>query len=453
MKTILKYLLNGALLLVLLGGAGCAGSTSSVEETSAAVTVTFSPVDAATDVAVDATITTTFSGAITEPDSWVSAFTLKKADAGDSLCTAVTYDSTAHIATCAHENLENSANYTLAISGITEVTDTQISFQTVAVVEAVPVAPEVVTLASGLADVLLDYGDHTFKCDTDNCYFVRRETGKICRVPTAGGDVNCPFEGLSRPQVINISGSTLCWADDVAGDDGGKNIFCGPTEGGDIVATPIDQAPGGFEISSDGNTFYWGSETVVRKKAHGDTDMTTLDSSQTKADTLLLVGETLYFTNEEGGSGVRLGIKKISTSGGAVTSVVADSVSLVSSVLASDGTWLCYLEGTLGLSDGAAKCLPINGGETVTLATDLKNPTNLHIDGGNLIIGEVGDADLNAQSFSGNGRILSIPLAGGTPTILVENIVNFDGLQVVGDTIYFTDGTGANTVSIKKVHE
>ena len=101
-----------AAVLLAFGCGGAPGASS--------VTVTFSPTDGSTDVAVDVTVTATFSGAVTAPVptvSWAALITLKKDNAGDSLCIGVDYDEGTLTATCAHGDLEKGTSYTLTVSG------------------------------------------------------------------------------------------------------------------------------------------------------------------------------------------------------------------------------------------------------------------------------------------------------------------------------------------------
>jgi len=428
-------------------------------ETIVEASVTFFPADAATEVARDTEITATFSDTITEPSLWSDVFTLKKDNAGDSLCTAVTYEAVSRVATCEHAELDGGASYTLAITGITGVTDGEAAFQT---------EEGLVTLVSGIVDFFLDHGDHSFRCDADHCYFVDRTNGRICRVATSGGDVACPYEGLNGPDVLNLQGDTLCWSDRESSEEGAPGLIsCGPKGGGDAVTSTLSvddntsNASQGFEISEDGNTFYFGNQNCLHTATRGMDGYTDLDCSFVDVYIAHLIESNIYFIPDfsDDDAVVPLGISKIPALGGGVTSLVdsvADSMALISEGLAFDETRFCFLTGTLAGSDGAAYCAPLSGAEdAVVVITDLLWPLNLQIDGDNLIIGEMGGVDLEAQSYAGTGRILSVPLAGGSPTALAENLVNFGGgLQMVGDYIYFTDLDPTDqTLSIRKVHK
>lgn len=115
--TLMRYfkLFLSIMIVLTLGLYLCCGGGS---DPNPEVTVTLSITDGSTSVARNASVTAVFSGAITEPSSWTDAFTLKNDNAGSSLCSSITYDSTTFTATCSHDNLEFSSSYTMAASGI-----------------------------------------------------------------------------------------------------------------------------------------------------------------------------------------------------------------------------------------------------------------------------------------------------------------------------------------------
>ena len=100
-----------------IGTAAATFTTAALLPSVSAVTVTLSPSDGASDVALDQAVTATFSGAITEPSDWAGVFVLRKNNIGDTLCTQVTYDSNTLIAKCIHESFEFGASYTSVVSG------------------------------------------------------------------------------------------------------------------------------------------------------------------------------------------------------------------------------------------------------------------------------------------------------------------------------------------------
>lgn len=87
------------------------------------VTATLSPVNAATGKVAGVAVTATFSAAITEPAVWTDVLSLKKNNEGANLCTSVTYDATAMVATCVHSVLTFGSSYTVALAGVSGVTD------------------------------------------------------------------------------------------------------------------------------------------------------------------------------------------------------------------------------------------------------------------------------------------------------------------------------------------
>ena len=102
-------------------------TTAAVEPNISSLTVTLAPTDGATGVALNAAVTTTFSGAITEPSDWAAVFTLKKDNLGDTLCTQVTYDSNTLTATCTHDNFEVGGSYTAVVSSAKDAEEKDIN--------------------------------------------------------------------------------------------------------------------------------------------------------------------------------------------------------------------------------------------------------------------------------------------------------------------------------------
>lgn len=131
--------------LSVFGVTGCGGSGSTPP---VSVTATLLPVNAATGKVAGVAVTATFSAAITAPTTWTDVFTLKKDNAGENLCSSVTYDATTMIATCLHAPLTFGSSYTVALSGISGVTDpTPVSFGTSSFFGAVSTAGEMLSFS------------------------------------------------------------------------------------------------------------------------------------------------------------------------------------------------------------------------------------------------------------------------------------------------------------------
>lgn len=99
-------------------------ATSTFTTTTSSVTISLSPANNASNAAISVPITATFSAAITEPSPWSTAMTLKKNNAGASLCTGVTYSSL--VATCAHADLDAATSYTITVTGVNDASGTSI---------------------------------------------------------------------------------------------------------------------------------------------------------------------------------------------------------------------------------------------------------------------------------------------------------------------------------------
>lgn len=135
--------------------AGCGSSAS--------ITAAFSPVDAATNQALDVAITATFSGAVTAPSDWGAVFTVKETNGTTNLCTATVgadvgyaYDSTNNIVTCLHANLSSNTGYTASVSSLSGVTDNSAAFTSVPSATLTS-KTEVTTTAAGSGSVTLRF--------------------------------------------------------------------------------------------------------------------------------------------------------------------------------------------------------------------------------------------------------------------------------------------------------
>ena len=196
MKRLGLYVLFAFAVMLLAFGCGGAGTSS--------VTVTLSPADGSTDVAVNVAVTATFSGTITDPADWTVVFTLKKDNAGDSLCTDVTYDYANLVATCTHGDLEKGSSYTISISGLKDVMGNDIGTVTAAFS----------TLGLPTASLKLVRLDST-ELDLSSTAIPRAVTIKVTfsRAPDASERTDIE-SGLALEQGGTALSKTLAWSTD-----------------------------------------------------------------------------------------------------------------------------------------------------------------------------------------------------------------------------------------------
>ena len=88
----------------------------------------FHPGDGSVNVDPDVETSVHFAIPVNAPADWSAAFTLRKGDAGASLCTSVNYDAGESTATCEHETMIAGGIYTLSISGIEGIPDSKATF-------------------------------------------------------------------------------------------------------------------------------------------------------------------------------------------------------------------------------------------------------------------------------------------------------------------------------------
>lgn len=186
--------LSGMVFFVLFFIAGCTSSGSS-----SGITVTFSPVNGATDVAVDAAVTATFSAAITEPADWSTVFTLILDGTGLPLCTSVTYNSTTRVATCAHAAFGIGSDYTAAISGLTSVTDATTSFTTTSTVAVTGFSKtSITTPTDGSGETTLTFTlSGALPLGATPILAMSGGTAGTCTISADSLTITCPVTGLA----------------------------------------------------------------------------------------------------------------------------------------------------------------------------------------------------------------------------------------------------------------
>jgi uncharacterized repeat protein (TIGR03803 family) len=160
---------------------------------------------------------------------------------------------------------------------------------------------------------------------------------------------------------------------------------------------------------------------------------------------LLAVGTTLYGTNEFGGAGGAGAVFSLPTTGGTL-SVLATfalpspyKIPTYSGLIAVGSTLYGTSNAGGSANDGTVYSLPIGGGTPTILYSFTGGPS----DGGSPLTGVVSvGASLYGASASGGamgyGAVFGVPLAGGSAKILAQLPYASSGLIDVGSTLYGT---------------
>jgi uncharacterized repeat protein (TIGR03803 family) len=294
--------------------------------------------------------------------------------------------------------------------------------------------------------------------------------GNVFSIPVTGGtptvlasfngtDGNTPYGSLT------LIGSTLYGMTKFGGANNEGAIFSVPVTGGtptllaSFNGTDGDDPQGSLTPSADGSTFYG---MTVSGGAHSDGVIFSIpatggtpsllasfngtDGEQARAN-LTLIGSTLYGMTEQGGTGGQGNIFSIPVTGGTPTNLASlnstDGEEPLGSLTPSaDGSTLYGMTQIAGAnSDGTIFSIPVTGGTPTVLAsfngTDGKSADGNLTLSGSTLYGMTSEGGANSD-----GTIFSIPVTGGTPTTLLSfNGTNgadpaFCSLTLSGPTFY-----------------
>lgn len=248
-------------------GKSIADATATFTTTNSSVTVTLAPVNDAANTAVSASVTATFSAAITEPASWAAQMTLKKNNTGDTLCTSVAYASL--VATCAHADLESQTSYTLIVTGLTDSNGTSIADATATftTVGYTPVGGTV-TLRGTLASVTASISAKGLAKATDVTDY------KVLILNTGTGEqktATVAADGTFSTTAVGGSGYIINFLNS-------ENKYIGTLETGTIASNEVAV---GVVTDADGTTTNFGTITANTSTGKISSDQTlATDSNQ-----------------------------------------------------------------------------------------------------------------------------------------------------------------------------
>jgi uncharacterized repeat protein (TIGR03803 family) len=286
--------------------------------------------------------------------------------------------------------------------------------------------------------------------------------GEVFSLPVGGGTptILTSFDnthGAYPYGSLTLIGSTLYGTTSEGGANGKGTVFSLPVAGGTpTVLASFDNTNGAYPNASltlSGSTFYGtttngganGKGTVFSLPVGGGTPtiLATFDDSHgaNPDGSLTLIGSTLYGTTTSGGANGSGTVFSLPVGGGTPTLLAsfdyangAGAAFPVGSLTLGGSTFYGTLR-TGGPNEGAGAVfsLPVAGGTPTILTTfDNADPTKGAYPWGSLTL--IGNTLYGTTSSggpnNGAGTVFSVPVSGGTPTVLAS----FDGTN--GDTPY-----------------
>jgi hypothetical protein len=262
------------------------------------------------------------------------------------------------------------------------------------------------------------------------------------------GPVRRLATGQAHPTRIVLDEQSVYWSNQgVEGSDAGAGGVDGGADGGGTVmkipksggsTTQLATAPAErvTALALEGINLYWGrygSEgTIAMMPSGGGVSMTLVTGTSWPGD-LALSSDTLYWSRIGLGSGISSAPK----AGGTPTSVL-DGASLATFLLL-EGTRLYFVDTGAGPQNGRLGALEIGQPTPTILADALARPRHL-----------VAGSSSVYFVTEGDGRVRSVPKAGGDMTTLVYDQQGPYGLAMDETSLYWTNraadpSTGACT--------
>ena len=154
--------------------------------------------------------------------------------------------------------------------------------------------------------------------------------------------------------------------------------------------------------------------------------------ASTSVASMALTGKRIYWTDAAGTGGQ---IRNVSATGGTITSLTATLSS--AGQIVTDGTTLYWSEiGAGGAGQGKISSMPVAGGAITTVASGLTSLANksLILDGGSLYFTAI-------QNSGSNFAVRKVATTGGTVTDLVVVNTTVPAFTVAGGLVYYGDPT------------
>ncbi len=276
-----------------------------------------------------------------------------------------------------------------------------------------------------------------------NLYWTERGQDALKSAPTSGGEAIVRATRMTNPTALAFMGTDMIWLDTGPANSIWTNT-CDPASraikrssaNGSTVLLAAGAACNtiGTDMTTDGSNVYWASADVGEWSAinstpvAGGTSQKIFSTNNARVVSLATRSGILYWMDRISRSEGDGAIHRMSTIGGAVTTLVSD-INVVSHTFAVDDSAVYYASSDNG-STSTLWAQSLAGGTPVALATGLATPLKIVAITGKILW-------IDASSVN------SIATTGGSRAVLATTSSTPIDLLVNGSTVIWTESTGA----------
>jgi hypothetical protein len=262
-------------------------------------------------------------------------------------------------------------------------------------------------------------------------------TGTVAKVPAAGGTVTVLAPGLD-PVSIAVGTNNVFFA---ATDTPDGIIAYVPIAGGKVTSvltsTTSSNEYDAFAIGST-EVYFIDGEKIESVPHSGGTPKTLIALTGTPSLNGIAVDATsVYWTERKGAGSTGGSVNKIPLAGAASATVLASGLNTPTTlrVDATNAYWIdsnAQTISTVPLAGGTPTVLA-SGSNANPLDKDVYGPVGIAIDANNVY-----------WANSGNANVMSVPIAGGTPTVLAQGVAVV-AMTADATSVYWANGGGGPT--------
>jgi hypothetical protein len=276
---------------------------------------------------------------------------------------------------------------------------------------------------------LSNYGAGSIAVDSDSAYVASADWGPVFRVALDGSgatDLEVPSSNnlaVDATQVYTVSGDyTSASGDPYQALD--LVVACAKTGCRGDYTTLASGQHGAFDIAIDDTSVYWaGPSPIGVTKAARSGGVPTRLTPGLDSDALVLAGGMVFFAGSPSASEIT-SLMSVPVSGGPVSTLFNPDPGLSVGPLASDSQFVYF-----AVEDGRIGKVPIAGGPVTMLATlfDVIACCQIAVDASYVYVAQL-------------DGIYAVPLAGGTPTLVISTSLAAwaGGIAVDARALYWT---------------